>query len=144
MTLSTTGLGRRRMEPEAFRARALSVSLTVKDLEASVDWYCHAIGFVIDKRYERDETTSSVGIKAGNVKILLNQDDGAKGGDRSKGFGMSLYLSTVQDVDALAERIKAEGWSLDMEPTDTPWGTRALRVRDPDGFSLVVSTEQMP
>lgn len=139
-----SGLSRRRMEPEAFRARALSVSMTVSDLERSVDWYCHAIGFVIDKRYERDETTASVALKAGNVKLLLNQDDGAKGQDRVKGVGISLYLSTVQDVDALAERIKAEGWTLEMEPTDTPWGTRALRVRDPDGFALVISTEQMP
>ena len=139
-----TGLSRRRMEPEAFRARSLSVSMTVKDLDASVDWYCHAIGFVVDKRYERDDVTTGVALKAGAVKLLLNQDDGAKGEERVKGVGISLYLSTVQDVDALAERIKAEGWTLEMEPTDTPWGTRVLRVRDPDGFAIAISTEQMP
>ena len=75
------------------------------------------------------------------MRILLNQDDGARGGDRVKGLGISLFFTTVQDVDALAERIKAEGATLEMEPTDTPWGTRAFRVRDPDGFMLVVSTD---
>jgi uncharacterized glyoxalase superfamily protein PhnB len=132
------------MEPEAFRARSLSVAMTVKDVDASVDWYCNAIGFVVDKRYEKDETTTGVALKAGTVKILLNQDDGAKGTDRQKGIGISLYLATVQDIDALAERIKAEGWTLVTEPTDTPYGTRMLRVRDPDGFVLAISTEQMP
>ena len=134
-------LSRRRSDPEAFRARTISVSMTVKDLDASVDWYCHAIGFVVDKTYERDGVAASAAMKAGNVRILLNQDDGARGSDRVKGVGLSIYLTTAQDIDALAERVKAEGWSLESEPADTPWGTRAFRVRDPDGFMLVLSSE---
>ena len=136
-------LSRRRSEPEAFRARSLSVSMTVKDLDSSVDWYCHAIGFVVDKSYEREGHTSGVVLKAGAVRILLNQDDGAKG-ERVKGAGMSLHFTTVQDVDVLAERIKAEGWSLETEPTDMPWGARSFRVRDPDGFMLAISSERAP
>jgi len=134
-------LSRRRSEPEAFRARTLSVSMTVKDLDASVDWYCHAIGFVVDKSYERDGRTSGVVLKAGSVRILLNQDDGAKGTDRVKGEGMSLQFTTVQEIDVLAERIKAEGWSLETEPADMPWGVRSFRVRDPDGFRIAISSE---
>ncbi|HEX6589639.1 MAG TPA: VOC family protein [Longimicrobiales bacterium] len=136
-----SGLSRRRSDPESFRARGLSVSMSVQDLDASVDWYCHAIGFVVDRTYEREGVTTGVALKAGNVRLLLNQDDGARGRDRVKGVGMSLFFTTVQDVDALAERIKAEGSTLEMEPSDTPWGTRAFRVRDPDGFMLVISSE---
>lgn len=141
MNQPQSGLSRRRSDPESFRARGLSVAMTVKDLDASVDWYSHAIGFVVDRTYERGGVATGVALKAGNVRILLNQDDGARGGDRVKGLGISLFFTTVQDVDALAERIKAEGATLEMEPTDTPWGTRAFRVRDPDGFMLVVSTD---
>ena len=141
MTYQQQGLSRRRQDPEAFRARALSASLTVKDLDASVDWYCHAIGFVVDKTYERDGVPTSVALKAGAVRLLLNQDDGAKGDDRSKGIGMSLYLTTVQDIDALAERIIAEGWTLSTPPFDMPGGTRGFRVRDPDGFMLSIANE---
>ena len=144
MTNNQPGLSRRRRDPEAFRARALSVALTVKDLETSVDWYCNAIGFVVDKRHERDGVSTSVSMKAGAVRILLNQDDGAKGFEREKGIGISLFFTTVQDIDALAERIKAEGSVLDTEPTDTPWGTRVFRVRDPDGFALTISSEATP
>ena len=141
MSSQQPGLSRRRQDPEAFRARSLSVSLTVNNLDASVDWYCHAIGFVVDKTYERDGVVSGVVVKAGSVRILLNQDDGAKGTERAKGLGMSLHFTTVQDVDAIAERIKAEGWSLDTEPADMPWGVRAFRVRDPDGFRISIASE---
>ena len=136
------GLSRRRSEPESFRARHLSAALTVRDVDASADWYCHAIGFVIDRVYERDGETTGIVLKAGNVRILLNQDDGARGADRVKGAGISLHLTTTQDVDGLAERIKAEGWGLETEPSDMPWGARVFRVRDPDGFLLAISSEQ--
>ena len=136
-----SALSRRRSDPESFRARGLSVAMTVRDVDASVDWYSHAIGFVVDRTYEREGRTTGVAMKAGNVRLLLNQDDGARGGDRVKGLGISLFFTTAQDVDALAERVKAEGSTLEMEPADTPWGTRAFRVRDPDGFMLVISTE---
>ncbi len=134
-------LSKRRSEPEAFRARTLSVAMSVKDLDSSVDWYSHAIGFVVDKSYEREGRMTSVALKAGAVRILLNQDDGAKGAERVKGAGMSLYFTTVQNVDVLAERIKAEGWTLESEPADTPWGPRMFRVRDPDGFLIVIASD---
>ena len=137
-----SGLSQRRSDPESFRARGLSVALTVNDLDASIDWYCHAIGFVVDKTYERrDGSVGSIALKAGNVRVLLNQDDGAKGTDRVKGVGISLYLTTAQNVDAIAERIIAEGSTLETPLSDMPDGRRFFRVRDPDGFVLVISTE---
>ena len=137
-----SGLSRRRSDPESFRARELSVALTVQDLDASVDWYCPAIGFVVDKTYEgQDGSVSSIALKAGRVRILLNQDDGAKGRDRVKGLGLSLYMTTAQNIAAIAERIIAEGATLDTPLSDMPDGRRFFRVRDPDGFVLVISTE---
>ena len=144
MTSQQPGLSRRRSDPESFRARNLSVALTVQDVDASADWYSHAIGFVVDRTYEREGVTAGIVLKAGNVRVLLNQDDGAKGADRVKGVGISLHLTTTQDIDGLAERIKAEGWRLETEPTDMPWGARVFRVRDPDGFLLAISSEQTP
>jgi len=32
------------------------------------------------------------------------------------------------------------GSTLDTEPTTMPWGVRILRVRDPDGFRLTISS----
>ena len=132
----------KRVQPESFRAREMTASLTVKDLEKSLAWYRDSLGFTVDRRMERDGKLRGVAIKAGAVRILLNQDDGAKGMNRTKGEGFSLQIITAQSVDEIANRIKSQGGSLDLEPTDMPWGARAFRVRDPDGFRFAISSER--
>ena len=120
----------------------MTASLTVKDLPASVAWYRDLMGFTVDREYERDGKLRSVAIVAGEVRLLLNQDDGAKGWDRVKGAGFSLQFITAQSVDDLANRIKSAGGTLESEPADMPWGVRMLRVKDPDGFRFAVSQER--
>jgi len=134
--------GTRRAEPESLRARALSASLTVKDLEKSMAWYRDVVGFTVDQKHERDGKLRAVSLKAGAVRILINQDDGAKGRDRVKGEGFSLQITTAQNIDDIANRIKQAGGTLVSEPADMPWGVRVFRLRDPDGFTFVVSSER--
>ena len=131
-----------RAEPESFRARSVSPSLTVRDVQKSLEWYRDVLGFTVDRQYERDGKLLGVSLKAGVVQILLNQDDGAKGADRAKGAGFSLQLTTSQNVDAIAARIKKAGYTLGSEPADMPWGARVFRVQDPDGFRLAISSER--
>ncbi|HLP15828.1 MAG TPA: VOC family protein [Bacteroidota bacterium] len=122
-----------------FEAFNMSISLTVKDLQKSVEWYHEIIGFSIERRNERDGKLRSVYVNAGTVRLALNQDDGAKGWDRTKGVGFSFNIKTNQDIDEIAKRIKANGGTLDMEPTDMPWGSRVIRLTDPDHFKFSIS-----
>ena len=124
----------------ALHATALSASLTVRDVKASLAWYRDVLGFEVDREMVRDGALRGVAMRAGAVRILLNQDDGARGLDRVKGAGFSLMLTTAQSVDAVAEHIKAHGGSLVSEPMDMPWGARVFRVMDPDGFAYAVSS----
>jgi len=124
---------------DALQAESLEASLTVGHLDQSVAWYCDALGFVLDRRYERGGQLTAVSLRAGAVRILLSQDDGAKG-ERVKGEGFSLQITTSQKADEVASRIKAHGSALDTEPTRMPWGVTILRVRDPDGFRLTISS----
>ena len=121
-------------------ADTLSASLTVRDLHASLAWYRDALGFVVDREITREGALRAVALRAGGVRLLLNQDDGAKGLERTKGVGFSLMLTTRQSVDTIAARIRAHGGSLVSEPADMPWGARAFRVNDPDGFALAISS----
>jgi catechol 2,3-dioxygenase-like lactoylglutathione lyase family enzyme len=133
--------GTTRAQPESFRGRTLSASLTVRDLEKSVAWYRDIIGFTVDQEYARDGKLRAVSLKAGAVRILIGQDDGAKGLDRVKGEGFSLQITTAQDIDEIAKRIKDLGGVLESEPADA-WGARVFRLQDPDGFKLVISSER--
>ena len=128
----------------SFSARNLQASLTVKDLETSLAWYRDVVGFAVDQKHERAGKLMAVSLKAGDVRILINQDDGAKGLDRVKGEGFSLQFTTDQNVDEIASRIKSHGGKLETEPADMPWGPRVFRVHDPDGFKLVISSTPPP
>jgi uncharacterized glyoxalase superfamily protein PhnB len=127
---------------EFFRARTLAAALTVKDLQKSLAWYRDVVGFTVDQKHEREGKLRAVSLKAGDVRILIGQDDGAKGWDRVKGEGFSLQITTDQNVDEIAKRIKALGGTLESEPVDTPWGARLFRLRDPDGFKLAISSDR--
>jgi uncharacterized glyoxalase superfamily protein PhnB len=124
-----------------FNAIALSPSLTATDVQKSAAWYRDVLGFAVDREYAREGRLIAVALQAGAVKILITQDDGARGSDRIKGEGMSLQFTTAQNVDELAQRIKASGGVLDSEPADA-WGARVFRLRDPDGFKLVISSQR--
>jgi uncharacterized glyoxalase superfamily protein PhnB len=128
------------MADTELKARALSASLTVNDIQKSMDWYHGVVGFSIDQKHERDGKVVAASLGAGDAHIVIGQDDGAKGWDRVKGQGISLYLTTDQNVDDLAKLITERGGTLDSQPTDMPWGPRAFRLHDPDGFNLVISS----
>lgn len=130
-----------RKQPETLRLRAVSPSLTVNDLQASVAWYRDVLGFTVAEEYQMDGKVMGVRLVAGSATFLLGQDDFAKGRDRQKGAGFRLYCETAQDIDQLAAAIKARGGKLTQEPTDQPWGARDFGVVDPDGFILSIMTE---
>jgi len=56
-----------------------------------------------------------------------------------KGEGFRLFCDTSQDVDRLADQIKARGGTLAEEPKDQEWGARSLGVEDPDGFKITIA-----
>ena len=122
-----------------FHARSLGLSLTVKDLQKSLQWYTEVVGFTVDRKIERDGTLRGYALRSGDITISINQDDGAKGWDRVKGLGFSFRFTTDQSVDDIAARIRKHGGKLDLEPTDMSWGSRAIRLTDPDGFKLSIS-----
>jgi uncharacterized glyoxalase superfamily protein PhnB len=136
-----SGAGAAGIEPEPFVATTLGASLTVAALQTSLAWYRDVLGFTVARTFERAGTMFAASLRAGVVAILLTQDDGAKGSDRLKGEGMSLQLTTAQNIDELARRVRERGGTLDTEPADV-WGARVFRLRDPDGFKLVISSER--
>lgn len=128
----------KRHQPESLRLRQCSASFTVNDLPKSIAWYRDILGFVAGERWEENGVLVGIQMKAGQVDLMLSQDDFAKGRDRVKGIGFHLWGDTAQDVDRLAADIKARGGTLTREPEDLPWGDRAFAVTDPDGYQITI------
>lgn len=124
-------------------ATTLGCSLTCKDIDASVAFYRDVLGFTVAFPFEKDGKLAGAVMTAGDdIRIVLNQDDGKLGWDRIKGQGFYLQINVASraDVDAAAERIKAAGHDLIVEPEDRPWGARMFTFKDLDGFKLGFST----
>ncbi len=131
-----------RKQPETLRLRSVVPTLTVNDLPASLAFYRDVLGFIVADEFKDDQTLLGAAIRAGEVDILLSQDDFAKGRDRSKSVGVRLYCPTRQDLDQIAEDIKARGGILAHEPTDQPWGARDFGIVDPDGFKISIAASE--
>jgi uncharacterized glyoxalase superfamily protein PhnB len=130
---------RRKSERETLRLRSVSPIFTVTDLERSVRFYTDVLGFIVGQRFTgSDGALQGVMLKAGVSELGLSQDDWKKGRDRQRGVAVSVWCTTVQDIDALATRIKAGGHALTQEPKDEPFGGRSLALDDPDGFHLSI------
>lgn len=128
-------------DPPPFEATTIAASLTCAALATSLAWYRDVLGFTVARTHEREGTMRAASLRAGVVAILLTQDDGKRGTDRAKGEGFSLQFTTRQNIDELANRIRERGGKLESEPADV-MGARAFRLRDPDGFKLVISSER--
>jgi uncharacterized glyoxalase superfamily protein PhnB len=105
----------------------------------SRDWYRDTLGFEVDREFARDGRVFAIAMRAGPVRILLTQDEGARGRDRPKGEGFSLQLTTSQDIDAIASFARRAGAVFDTEPA-MMHGIRAFRLRDPDGFRWTIAS----
>ena len=124
----------------ALQAKTISPSLTVNDLQRSITFF-EGLGFVVEDRWEEQGKLLGVMLRAGDARIGLSQDDWKKGRDRQKGVGMRLFIGTKQNIDQIASRAKTAGVTLDSEPHDTEWKTRAFEVTEPSGFKITISSE---
>jgi|SRR5688572_16648395 len=122
------------------QVKTVSPALTVNNLQQSVAFF-EGLGFGIEERWEENGVLLGVTLRAGNAIVNISQDDWKKGRDRQKGVGMRVFLGTTQDIDQLAADARKAGITLDSEPHDTPWGTRAFEVTEPSGFKLTISSE---
>ena len=122
---------------------AASPSLTVNDLQKSMDWYRDVLGFKIGETW-RDGAGKPIGaeLKAGGVSFWIGQDDWKKGRDRKKGEGFRMFCMTKKSVDDIAKRVASKGGQLDHGPTDQEWGVREIGLTDPDGFKITIAANR--
>ena len=126
-----------RQQPESLRLRSMTPTFTVGDIERSVAWYQDGLGFYVAERWEDGGKLRGVQLKAGACELGLTQDDFSRGRDRPKGIGFRIWCETAQDIDAIAQRLRAFGGTITEEPGNH-WDSYSFTAQDPDGFKLTV------
>ena len=106
----------------------------VSDLEASLQFYCDALGLQELKRYDNDQGRftlvflSAPNDEAAQVELTYNWDPEPYAGGRN--FGHLAYA--VDDIYATCERLAKHGVTISRPPRDG----RMAFVRSPDGISV--------
>lgn len=117
----------------------LRLELFVTDVEASCDFYVHALGMEIVARSQSGYTT----LRAHDVTLGLQRLDALpadhhlrRAGDAAPvGIGVELVLE-VENLDHSFARIASAGFPIFEMPQVRPWGARDFRIVDPDGYYI--------
>lgn len=117
-------------------------TLLAGDIAATVSWYTSGLGFI--------DLFTIPGPNGDPVLVHLRrwqfQDLLIRPARKpvAPGNACTLSFAAVYDeIDALAERARAQGGGRVDGPADTPWNTRDLVTADPDG-NLVIFTAARP
>lgn len=115
--------------------------LRVRDAAAAIDYYRRALGTV--ERLRLVEPSGRVGhaeLVLGPMVLMLSEafpEFGLHAPGDGTVLGASIHLH-VDDCDALAATMVAEGGTLETPPTDQFHGERSARVRDPFGHAWLL------
>ena len=112
----------------------LHTMVRVSDLDASLKFYCKALGLDELKRYDHDQGRftlvflSAPGNESAQVELTYNWDPEGYSGGRN--FGHLAYQ--VDDIYATCERLVSNDVVINRPPRDG----RMAFVRSPDGISI--------
>ena len=108
-------------------------ALRYRDARAAIEWLTDALGFDSVSVHEGPDGSiahAELGFGAGMI-MLGSTGSGDERFDRQVGCS-SVYL-VAGDVDAVFERARAAGATIEREPTDTDYGSHEFTVSDPEG-----------
>ncbi len=115
----------------------LTPYLCVADARAAIEWYVDVLGAdVVYAPIEMpDGRIGHVELAVGDARWMMAEEfeeAGVAAPDTSRGSAVSLHL-TVDDVDAMADRVTASGTPMDRGPEDSGPAGRVAVFRDPFG-----------
>ena len=122
------------METSGPRMKYLHTMVRVTDIDASLRFYCDALGLEELNRYESEEGRFTLvflaapGDSTAQVELTYNWDPEELGGGRN--FGHLAYA--VDDIYATCQRLMDQGVVINRPPRDG----RMAFVRSPDGISV--------
>ena len=128
------------------RFRGLTVYLNVADPARSRRFY-EGLGLKVAQEFPEMRTYV---FRTGDASIVVGpaepaQDEATRRWLAQKPWGTGVVvMPSVDDVDALHETAKRMGAEIEEPPTDQPWGSRTVRLVDPDGYSLMFEREPRP
>jgi uncharacterized glyoxalase superfamily protein PhnB len=122
----------------------LTPYLCVADARTAIEWYTGVLGAVVvyDPIEMPDGRIGHVELAVDGARWMMAEEFaevGVSPPDPSRGAAVSLHL-TVDDVDAVADRVRQAGLALDVGPENHELAGRVAVFRDPFGHRWYLNT----
>ncbi|GAB1454518.1 VOC family protein [Draconibacterium sp.] len=117
--------------------RITFITLGVKDLQTSIDFYENKFGW---KRSEMSNDNivfyelNGIHISLYNAHELAKDATVDSNGSGFKGFTMAYNCRSEEVVDTLIQSLNEKGVKIVKEPQKVFWGGYSSYISDPDGF----------
>jgi catechol 2,3-dioxygenase-like lactoylglutathione lyase family enzyme len=116
--------------------------LFVRDIDRARDFYQNVLGL----EFEHADDNSAAFILGPDALLLLNHagaDDllSPSAVEHDAARASSVVVTSVDDVDALYEELRAKGVEFIRAPEDRWWGKRCAHFKDPDGNVWEIHTD---
>lgn len=118
---------------------SLRIEIFPADLDRTIAFYVDVLDFalVTDRR---DAAHPYAAFVRGEVRIGAAEAWATvEPATRELPAGTEIVLE-VDDVVAEEARIRAKGWPIDEPLTRAPWGLTHIRIHDPDGYHLRITS----
>lgn len=106
------------------RVKRIVTNINTQNISAAKSFYQGMLELDLLMDYGWIETYGLPGKE--NIQISV----ASQGGSNTPTPDLSIE---VDDVDAMFERMKSAGYTIEYGPVDEPWGVRRFYVRDPFG-----------
>lgn len=112
-------------------------NLRVTNLVEEIDWLTQVLGFETHFVAEHEGHIVHAELRFGDQLVFMQPDKaddpyGMHSPRALNGANQCVCLA-VDDVNAVAARVRAAGGEMITEPHDTPYGAREFSCRSPDG-----------
>lgn len=117
------------------------VTLVATDVGRTVSWFVEGLGLLPLFTVPGPAGPVLVHLRRWQFQdLLVRPADGPVAG----GSATTSLAAVFGELDDLAERARAHGGGTVEGPADTPWNTRDLTTRDPDGNVVIFTAARPP
>jgi len=119
------------------RTPAIFPNLRVRDPASEIDWLTRVLGFATHYVAEYDGRIVHAELRMGEQLLFLQPDKaddpyGMHSPQALNGTNQCVCIA-VEDVEAVAARVRTAKGEMITEPHNTPYGAREFSCRSPDG-----------
>lgn len=116
-----------------------AVEVCTSNMAATLKFY-ELLGFEFPK-LKGDEQHVDAIVNEGSARLMIDKKELAKEiiGEEpipSNYSSFCIEYDTPEEVDQVAEKVKAAGFNIVKKPWDAFWGQRYAIVEDPDGYKV--------